>query len=84
MTHSLWLGALLGALILTVSDNAYAYLDAGTGSMIMNLILGGVAGLLVTGKIFWHRILTILGVRKALTEDTPVDKDKIDSPPPSS
>ena len=49
------LGAiLLGSLVLT--DSAYAYLDPGTGSMIVQIILGGVAGLAVAGKLFWSQI----------------------------
>ena len=35
---------------------AYAYLDAGTASMLLQIILGGVAGALVVLKIYWHRV----------------------------
>lgn len=31
---------------------AYAYLDPGTGSMILQLLLGGVAGVLIIGKLY--------------------------------
>ena len=34
---------------------AWAYLDPGTGSMVLQLILGGVAGLLVIGKLYLQR-----------------------------
>ena len=34
---------------------AYAYLDPGTGSMILQLMLGGVAGLMVVGKLYYRR-----------------------------
>lgn len=40
---------------------AYAYLDPGTGSLILQIILGGVAGLLVAGKLFWARIVDFFG-----------------------
>jgi hypothetical protein len=43
---------------------AHAYLDAGTGSMILQVLLGGVAGLVLVGKLYWHRLLLMLGVRK--------------------
>ena len=33
---------------------AYAYLDAGTGSMILQLLLGGLAGLAIVGKLYWN------------------------------
>jgi hypothetical protein len=34
---------------------AWAYLDPGTGSMMLQLMLGGVAGALVVGKLYLHR-----------------------------
>lgn len=35
---------------------AYAYLDPGTGSMMLQLMLGGVAGLMVVGKLYFQRV----------------------------
>jgi hypothetical protein len=34
---------------------AWAYLDPGTGSMMLQLVLGGVAGAMVVGRLYWHR-----------------------------
>jgi hypothetical protein len=34
---------------------AWAYLDPGTGSMLLQLLLGGIAGVMVVGKLYWHR-----------------------------
>lgn len=36
---------------------AYAYLDPGSGSLIIQAILGGIAGLFVIVKIYWHRLI---------------------------
>lgn len=47
---------------------AHAYLDAGTGSMILQVLLGGLAGLLVAGKLYWHKLLTLVGVRRSAPE----------------
>jgi hypothetical protein len=41
-----------------------AYLDPGTGSMIAQLVVGGVAAIGVTAKLYWSRILRILRLRK--------------------
>jgi hypothetical protein len=41
-----------------------AYLDPGTGSMLVQLIVGGVAAAAVAVKLFWYRILRFLRIRK--------------------
>ena len=51
-------------LLLSASD-AHAYLDAGTGSMLMQLLVGGVAGLLVLVKLYWHRLMAFFGLSGA-------------------
>jgi hypothetical protein len=33
-----------------------AYIDPGAGGMLMQLLLGGVAGVLVVLRLFWDRI----------------------------
>ena len=38
-------------------QNAYAYLDMGTGSYIIQVIIGSFLGVAVTLKIFWSRIV---------------------------
>ena len=40
---------------LFVSD-AYAYLDPGTGSLVIQILIGALAGIGITLKIYWHRI----------------------------
>ena len=35
---------------------AWAYLDPGTGSMMLQLLLGGIAGAMVVGKLYWQRL----------------------------
>ena len=51
-------------LVVVFHRSAFAYLDPGTGSMLLQIILGGVVGLLVAGKLFWHQILVFLRIRK--------------------
>ena len=52
MKHTFFL---LLFLVLTV-EPAYCYLDPGAGSMLAQLIMGGVAGLLVVFKLYWEKI----------------------------
>ncbi len=63
------IGTLSGISVLTLylyglsAAPALAYLDAGTGSMILQMLLGGFAGLAMVGKLYWHRILVMLRIR---------------------
>ena len=40
-----------------------AYLDPGTGSMLLQVIVGGVAAIGVTAKFYWRRVLRFLRIR---------------------
>jgi hypothetical protein len=37
----------------------FAYLDAGTGSMLMAAFAGGIAGIAVLVRLYWHRFMGI-------------------------
>jgi hypothetical protein len=41
-----------------------AYLDPGSGSMIVQILAGGVAAIAVAGRLFWRRILHVLHIRR--------------------
>jgi hypothetical protein len=41
-----------------------AYIDAGTGSMLVQAIAGGVAATAVVAKFYWRRMLRFLRIRK--------------------
>ena len=40
------------------------YIDPGSGSMLLQLLLGGVSGLYVIRRLLQQRILCLLGIRK--------------------
>ena len=44
--------------------NAFAYLDRGTGSALLQGVLGAVAAIAMVLKLYWHRLLRVLGLRK--------------------
>jgi hypothetical protein len=44
--------------------NFIAYLDPGSGSMILQVVTGGVAAAAVVGRLYWHRLKGFLGFRK--------------------
>lgn len=54
--------------------DAHAYLDPGVGSLVLQVILGAVAAAMVVCKMYWHRFLLFLGVRKEeVKEDKSMD-----------
>jgi len=42
----------------------FAYLDPGSGSMMLQVIAGGLAAAAVTLKVSWRRLLVFLRIRK--------------------
>ncbi len=48
-----------------------AFLDPGSGSMILQILAGGGAGVAVTAKLYWGRLLKFLRIRKDEPEGTP-------------
>jgi hypothetical protein len=55
LTLSVWLGSV---------SEAQAYLDPGTGSMILQMIIGGVLAISYTVKIYWRKIKAFLTKKK--------------------
>jgi hypothetical protein len=70
--------------LLVSTKPAYAYLDPGSGSIMLQILLGGMGALLVILKLYWHRFLDLLGIDKEKktnteTEDLlPKSEPKID------
>jgi hypothetical protein len=50
-----------------------AYLDPGSGSMILQILAGGVAAVAVTAKLYWNRVLKFLRIRKDEPETAPAE-----------
>lgn len=73
--HSVLLVTLLVGVMMSHAAPAQAYLDPGTGSMVLQLILGGVAGAMVIAKIYWARVKSLLGFS---TSDTTTEENETD------
>ena len=50
------IGLFILALLFIFPQNAHAYLDPGSGSMLVQLLIAGIAGAGVGLKFFWRRI----------------------------
>jgi len=55
---------------------AQAYLDPGTGSMILQAVIGAVAGALIVIKLYWYKLTSFFKSRAATKRDAGgTDKD---------
>ena len=61
------------ACIVITAQPSHAYLDGGTGSMILQLLLGGMAGLGIGVRLYWGRLLEAFGLRSDRTGANPMD-----------
>ena len=60
------------ALLLLSTQNAYAYLDPGTGSMILQGLIGGIAGGMFAIRIYWGKLKILGQVEKPVRASTGV------------
>jgi hypothetical protein len=58
--------AVCAVLVLSFSKNAYAYLDPGTGSMLLQGLIAAVAGGLIIIRTYWDKWKSLLSDRKKL------------------
>ena len=55
---------LVAVLSMLMFTDAVAYLDPGTGSMLLQVILGGIAAVGVAIRLYWHRLRAAFGMAK--------------------
>ncbi len=68
-TQRIALVTLASYITLFSSRPAHAYLDPSSGSLLLQVILGGTAGLAILGKIFWNRFKELFQFRKHKNAD---------------
>ena len=63
----------LSLLCIAISSPAYGYIDPGTGSLIIQGVIGAIAAIGVTLKLYWHKLKLFFSRRdeKAETDETP-------------
>lgn len=61
LEHLITLTVLVAFLYLMLPQEAYAYLDPGTGSYMFQLAIAVLAGGLFAVKLYWGRIKTFFG-----------------------
>ena len=59
--------------VLSLTSPAYAYLDPGTGSMLVSAVIGVVAAVGLALKMFWYRVIGLFRGKKGGIQPGPVD-----------
>ena len=65
-----WLSISIGSIIIVslMIDDAYAYLDPATASLVFQMLIGVFVGGLITIRIFWQKIKLSISSRFARNE----------------
>jgi hypothetical protein len=53
---------------LSIASPAYAYLDPGTGSMLISAVLGVAAAVALAVKMFWYRVVGFFRGKRPVAE----------------
>ena len=61
--------------LISYTSPVYAYLDPGTGSMLVQGLIGGIAATIAFLSIYWQKVKAFFGKEKA---DTDTDTDTAD------
>lgn len=69
--NRLWPLCILGISLTGFALPAHAYLDPASGSMFLQLLLGGVAGAALAIKLYWHKVLSLFGAKKREPDEPP-------------
>ena len=65
----------LSLLLLIYVTPAFAYLDPGTGSIILQGVIASVAAVLAAGGVFWHRVRAFFSSLFSSADSTIVEPD---------
>ena len=75
--NKLFITIVISLVLSTWTLPVYAYLDPGTGSMLIQGIIGAVAAVGVALKLYWHKIKLMFSGRKAEDDTTSKSQDSI-------
>jgi len=65
-------------LLLSIIPHLIAYIDPGTGSIVLQALVAVFAGAAIAVKLFWHRILKFFGILKENKADSSFDPENVD------
>ena len=72
-----WQFVLVAFAFIFMASPAQAYIDPGVGGMLLQLLLGGVAGVVVIMRLYWERVTStvrkVFGLKESKEKSTPED-----------
>ena len=68
--------------VLAFASPAQAYLDPATGSTILQLLLGAVAGSMVMFNLYWTRVKAFFGISSDDPSDSEASPESSETPEP--
>lgn len=60
------------------SQPAYAYIDLGTGSLVLQMFIASIMGLLYTLKLYWYKVKVVVARILGKHIEEPSTKDMLD------
>jgi hypothetical protein len=61
---------LLNIPLSSVTPHILAYIDPGTGSIILQALVAAVAGIAIAARLYWQRVLKFLGIRQEIKPES--------------
>jgi hypothetical protein len=58
------------------ASSAHAYLDPGAASLALQVLLGGIAGMALAIKLYWHKFLSLIGADRQLQESNQLSRER--------
>ncbi len=60
--------------LLSIITHHLAYIDPGTGSIIVQAVVAAVAGAAIAAKVYWHRILNFFSRHSVKSDPSTVEQ----------
>ena len=79
-SHKLTFSLGIFVVALFVSSDAFAYLDPATGSILLQGLLAAIAGIAVTGKLYWSKIKSFFSRTPAKAVAQESEHDSVPTP----
>ena len=61
--------------LISYTSPVYAYLDPGTGSILLQGLIGGIAAAIAFLSIYWQKVKAFFGKEEVDTDTDTADKD---------